>query len=106
MVKEVAEEVKDVGREEAKGVAEVKTVLVTGKVSLEELKEMGYSWAVVQSLHLLCGHEFYRLVEEVKQSSVRTSIGLPLLSGPEDYEAVVQGLIFRKTLCLHFHHPV
>ena len=57
-----------------------------------ELGEKGYSWAVVQSLHLLCGHEFYRLVEEVKQSPVRTSIGLPLLSGPEDYEAVVQGL--------------
>lgn len=59
---------------------------------LEELKENGHSWAVVQSLHLVCGHEFYRLVEEVKQSSVRTSIGLPLLSDPEDYEAVVQGL--------------
>jgi sirohydrochlorin cobaltochelatase len=28
----------------------------------------------------------------VKQSPVRTSIGLPLLSAPEDYEAVVQGL--------------
>jgi sirohydrochlorin cobaltochelatase len=59
---------------------------------LAELKERSCSWAVVQSLHLLCGHEFYRLVEEVKRGSVRTSIGLPLLSGPEDYEAVVQGL--------------
>ena len=59
---------------------------------LAELKERGCSWAVVQSLHVLCGHEFYRLVEEVKQSPVRTSIGLPLLSGPEDYEAVVQVL--------------
>ena len=57
---------------------------------LYELKEKGYLWAVVQSLHLLCGHEFYRLVEEVKQSPVRTSIGLPLLSNPEDYEAVAQ----------------
>jgi sirohydrochlorin cobaltochelatase len=59
---------------------------------LEDLKENGYSWAVVQSLHLICGYEFYRLIDEVKQSPVRTSIGLPLLSGTEDYEAVVQGL--------------
>jgi sirohydrochlorin cobaltochelatase len=59
---------------------------------LHELKERGHSWAVVQSLHLLCGHEFYRLIEEVKQSTVRTSVGLPLLSSPKDYEAVVQGL--------------
>lgn len=59
---------------------------------LAELREREYSWAVVQSFHLLCGHEFYRLVEEVKQNPVRTSIGLPLLSSPEDYEAVVRGL--------------
>ena len=82
---------------------------------LAELKEKGYSWVVVQSLHLLCGHEFYRLVEEVKKSSVRTSIGLPLLSGPEDYEAVVQGLgssfpdIEDETIVLVGHgtdHPI
>ena len=59
---------------------------------LAELEERGHQWAVVQSLHLLCGHEFYRLVEEVKQSPVRTSIGLPLLGSSEDYQAVVQGL--------------
>jgi len=59
---------------------------------LSELKHRGHDWSVVQSLHLLCGHEFYRLVEEVKQSPVRTSVGLPLLSSPNDYEAVVQGL--------------
>ncbi len=59
---------------------------------LYKLKERGHTWAVVQSLHLICGHEFYRLVEEVKQRSVRTSVGLPLLSSPRDYEAVVQGL--------------
>jgi|GEM_PF-225952 len=59
---------------------------------LYELKERGHTWAVVQSLHLICGHEFYRLIEEVKQSPARTSVGLPLLSSPKDYEAVVQGL--------------
>ncbi|MCL0066524.1 sirohydrochlorin cobaltochelatase [Thermodesulfovibrionales bacterium] len=59
---------------------------------LSALSDEGYPWAVVQSLHLLCGHEFYRLVEEVSQSPVRTSMGLPLLSDPEDYEAVTQGV--------------
>lgn len=59
---------------------------------LAVLKEKGHQWAVVQSLHILWGHEFYRLVEEAKQSSVRISVGLPLLSNPEDYEAVVQGV--------------
>ncbi len=59
---------------------------------LSELKDKGHKWAVVQSLHLLCGHEFYRLVEEVGESPVRTSIGLPLLCDHEDYEAVVRGL--------------
>lgn len=59
---------------------------------LSQLKEKGHQWAVVQSLHLTCGHEFYRLVDEVKQSNIRTSIGLPLLCDPEDYDAVVEKL--------------
>ena len=59
---------------------------------IAELNGLGYPWAVVQSLHLFCGHEFYRLTEEVRQSSVRTSIGLPVLTGLEDYEVVVEGL--------------
>lgn len=53
---------------------------------LELLSRQHYSWAVVQSLHLLGGHEFIRLVEETKKSSLRTSIGLPLLSSPSDYQ--------------------
>lgn len=59
---------------------------------LSQLKEKGHQWAVVQSLHLTCGHEFYRLVDEVKQSNIRTSIGLPLLCSPEDYDAVVENM--------------
>jgi len=60
--------------------------------ALSELKQRGHEWVVVQSLHLICGHEFYRLVEEVKSSPARTSVGLPLLTDPEDYHRVVQGL--------------
>ncbi|WP_373501137.1 sirohydrochlorin cobaltochelatase [Desulfococcus sp.] len=60
---------------------------------LSKLKEMGHPWAVVQSLHFTCGHEFYRLIEEVTGCDIRTSMGLPLLSQPEDYEAVVAALM-------------
>ncbi|MBS3779405.1 MAG: sirohydrochlorin cobaltochelatase, partial [Desulfovermiculus sp.] len=54
---------------------------------LEELARGGHEWAVVQSLHLVCGHEFDRLVDEVKNCCLRTSIGLPLLDSPDDYLA-------------------
>ncbi len=60
---------------------------------LRKLKEQGHSWAVVQSLHFTCGHEFYRLIEEVDGCDIRTSMGLPLLSRPEDYEATVAALM-------------
>lgn len=53
--------------------------------ALNELKDKGHSWAVVQSLHLICGHEFYRLIDEAQNAETRTSIGLPLLYSPDDY---------------------
>ena len=52
---------------------------------LAELRRRGHDWAVVQSLHLLAGHEFFRLLEEVAAAPLRTSIGLPLLSSSTDY---------------------
>ncbi len=52
---------------------------------LSQLKAKGHKWAVVQSLHLLSGHEFFRLKDEISLSGLRTSIGLPLLSYPSDY---------------------
>ena len=59
---------------------------------LEILARQGHPWAVVQSLHLTCGHEFYRLAHEVDQVGIRTSMGLPLLSAIEDYAAVARAL--------------
>ena len=56
---------------------------------LNKLKDQGHKWAVVQSMHLMCGHEFYRLVQEIKECEIRTSLGLPLLCEPEDYQAAV-----------------
>ncbi len=63
---------------------------------LQALSAKGHVWAVVQSLHLLCGHEFYRLLEEVSPLAIRTSIGLPLLSSPEDYHKLAQALGFTE----------
>jgi sirohydrochlorin cobaltochelatase len=59
---------------------------------LEELKARGFEWAVVQALHLVAGHEFYRLVEEVQACGIRTAMGLPLFSAPEDYGAFLEAL--------------
>jgi sirohydrochlorin cobaltochelatase len=62
----------------------------TGEV-LVELENNGYNQAVVQSLHVLCGAEFHRLINETKQCRIKTSIGLPLLSSPADYSALIAG---------------
>jgi sirohydrochlorin cobaltochelatase len=52
---------------------------------LEKLDAEGHRWAVVQSLHLVAGHEFDRLIAEIRQAPIRTSVGLPLLSSYGDY---------------------
>ncbi len=52
---------------------------------LEQLSRQGHRWAVVQSLHLICGHEFYRLADDARQAPVRTSLGLPLLTSYRDH---------------------
>lgn len=57
---------------------------------LSQLKEQGWNWAVVQSMHLMCGHEFYRLIEEIRTCDIRTSVGLPLLCEPKDYKAAAK----------------
>lgn len=60
---------------------------------LDELAAQGHAWAVVQSIHMLCGHEFYRLVDEVKPSAMRTSMGLPLLTSPADFQDVAAAIV-------------
>lgn len=62
---------------------------------LEALYSQGHSWAVVQSLHIINGHELYRLVEEVKSLPIRTSIGLPLLSSYPDYSSVAEAMSLK-----------
>ncbi len=49
------------------------------------LADQGHEWVVMQSLHLICGHEFDRLVTERDHVNIRTSMGLPLLTSHTDY---------------------
>ena len=69
-----------------------KTELKSTKEVLTELEDNGYDQAVVQSLHVLCGTEFHRLINETKQCRISTSIGFPLLSSPADYSALIAGI--------------
>jgi sirohydrochlorin cobaltochelatase len=62
---------------------------------LQQLQEEGHPWAVLQSLHLTCGHEFYKLVDDAAGLKIRTSVGLPLLATPWDYEALADAVLDR-----------
>lgn len=55
---------------------------------LADLAARGHRWAVLQSSHLLCGHEFHRLLAIAASAPLRVSIGLPLLTDPEDFDHV------------------
>jgi len=61
--------------------------------NLTSLSRRGYRWALIQSVHLLAGHEFHRLVADSVSSPMRTCIGLPLLWSYEDYIIVAEELI-------------
>lgn len=64
--------------------------------ALERLIEEGYRDVVIQSLHILNGDEFEKITTEVmvyKDQFDRMTIGKPLLSSIEDYQAVIDALI-------------
>ena len=67
--------------------------LKSPKLVLSDLAAAGYSWAVVQSIHLICGSEFERLISEIHNvPQIRTSVGFPLLHGPSDYDKCATGI--------------
>ncbi|MCK5099575.1 MAG: sirohydrochlorin cobaltochelatase [Desulfobacteraceae bacterium] len=59
---------------------------------MDDLRSQGHKWVVLQSLHLICGHEFDRLVSERESIDIRSSIGLPLLTSQPDYVATAKAL--------------
>ena len=59
---------------------------------LKELQNDGHKWAVVQSLHIISGHEFQRLVTEALKLDIRISFGLPLLTSVHDYQETASAM--------------
>ncbi|MCK5098654.1 MAG: sirohydrochlorin cobaltochelatase [Desulfobacteraceae bacterium] len=59
---------------------------------LKQLKKDGHEWAVVQSLHIIWGHEFQRLVTEALKLDIRISMGLPLLTSVQDYKETAEAV--------------
>ncbi len=63
--------------------------------TLQFLADQGHPWAVMQSLHLVCGHEFHRLIvapHHAGITGIRFAAGLPLLTAHEDFEKTAQAL--------------
>lgn len=66
---------------------------------LSELADQGHQQAVVQSMHLICGHEYYKMADKVQQvPGMQTSIGMPLLTAVDDYHAVGRALAIEELL--------
>ena len=58
----------------------------------EILAHQGHPWVVMQSLHLVWGHEFDRMVGERGRVKIRSSVGLPLLTSPLDHDKAAAAL--------------
>jgi sirohydrochlorin cobaltochelatase len=55
---------------------------------LQQLAARGVEKAVVQSLHLFPGTEFHGLHSIARNSPVECSMGMPILTSPQDYDEV------------------
>jgi sirohydrochlorin cobaltochelatase len=64
--------------------------------ALRQLKTRQLGGVVVQSLHLLPGTEFHDLQRTIRNSGLSFATGLPLLTTPDDYDAI--GEILRPTI--------
>ncbi|MCF8026193.1 MAG: sirohydrochlorin cobaltochelatase [Desulfobacteraceae bacterium] len=64
----------------------------------DELAGRGYQWAVVQSLNVICGHEFHRLKDEALKGPLRVSIGHSLLCSADDFFKAAEAIrpVFEK----------
>ena len=60
---------------------------------IEELSLDPHNRLVIQSLHVLPGHEFHRVVRQASAATIPTSVGMPLLTTPSDYIRVAHCLL-------------
>ena len=59
---------------------------------IQIIAKQGYSQIVIQSLHLLPGHEFHQLVTECRQNTLSCHMGMPILHNPRDYQKLADCL--------------
>jgi len=59
---------------------------------LQELPLKGYKKAVLQSLHIVPGKEFEKIVAAAQQAPLPVAVGRPLLAGKHDCDAVLAAL--------------
>lgn len=63
--------------------------------AMDKLYEMGYEEVVIQTLHIICGHEYVKLksqIAEYKDKFKSIKFGRPLLFGIEDYKETVEAV--------------
>lgn len=64
--------------------------------ALEKMLEDGIGSAVIQPTHIINGHEYEKMMEEIREFRdrfERISVGRPLLSSPEDYKKTIHALL-------------
>jgi sirohydrochlorin cobaltochelatase len=66
------------------------------KEALRQLIARQIGRTVVQSLHLLPGTEFHDMQKTIRESGLTSATGMPLLTTPNDYDAL--GEILRPTI--------
>ncbi len=72
--------------------------LPTAEAGLDQLKSLGVEHAVIQSLHIIPGREFHRLLclaQEHRRTGTfaRLDVGVPLLGSEADIEAVARAVL-------------
>ena len=59
---------------------------------LSRLKKQGYTSAVLQSLHIVTGIEFDKVIHAAQQAPVKVSVGMPLLTNESDCNRAIDAI--------------
>ncbi|MDF2594091.1 MAG: sirohydrochlorin cobaltochelatase [Clostridia bacterium] len=73
-----------------------KCYIDTPREALQRIYELGYEEVLIQSLHIICGDEYDKLagqIHEYRDRFKKISVGRPLLTTIEDYEAAVKATL-------------
>lgn len=68
----------------------------TPREALTKLCDLGYEEVLVQSLHIICGDEYDKLIKQLEEYRCRFkkfNVGRPLLTTIEDYQKAVEATI-------------